>query len=229
MRRIESGADIEMGKQFTGPIKTIIEDVNIDKLAGITGVYDAANRRIIWYYPLAESLVNNAAIVYQLDTKTFTRYTGGSIKTAFANQRYAIFALTNDSELCPIGVGTQDITTPYTATYKSAWFDTGGWDNKKRLQYLDVVVDSTTDYEINVTYRWDYGTGPTETVVISKSGSTVLTNGMVVDASRKGPNVNIHRLFTKGNGVAWQLQIEGTGYMRVLGWKPEYLVLGGRN
>lgn len=225
LRRVTDGADVEIVKQFTAPVKDLLKDLNVDKLNQIVGVYDASGRRIIWYYPSSGSSVNDLALVYQLDTRSFSRYSGTDIKCAFTTQGYIPLGLSATGDFGTINTG--DVA--YDCTYKSAWFDTGGWDNKKRIQYLDIAVDSTEDYEVAVTYAWDYGSGPSESITIAKVGSSVTTNGMVVDASRKGPKVNIHRVFTRGQGSAWQLTLATVGYVKILGWKPEYLVMGGRN
>lgn len=225
LRRVVAGADIETVKQFTAPVKDLVRDVNTAKLDQITGVYDASSRRIIWYYPSALSATNDSALVYQLDTRSFSRYSDTAIKVAFIAQDYTPYGLSSTGNFGTINTG--DVA--YVCTYKSAWFDTGGWDNKKRIQYLDITMDSTTDYTVDITYAWDYGNGPSETVALVKSGSTVTTNGMTVDATRKGPAVNIHRIYTHGQGVAWQMTIETEGYAKLYGWKPEYLVMGGRN
>ena len=225
LRRIVDGADVEIAKQFSAPIRDLINDVNSDKLNQITGVYDAAARRLIWYYPKAASSVNNAAVIYQLDTKTYSRYSNTAVKVAFTNEAYTPFGLGTNGNFGVIGVGP----IAYTCTYKTPWFTTGGFQNKKRIQYIDVVMDSSTDYDVAVTYSFEYGNGHSETVHVIKSGSTVTTNGMNVDRSRVGAKVNVHRIFTHGSGVSWQLQLATSSYAKILGWKPEYLVLGGTN
>jgi hypothetical protein len=225
LQRIVAGADVEIAKQFTAPVKDVVNDVNTDKLDQITGVYVAASRRLIWYYPKTGSSVNNAALVYQLDTKSFTKYDSVDVKVAFINQAFTPFGLSATGDLGQIGAGP----VAYTCSYLSPWFTTGGFQNKKRVQYIDVVMDSTTDYDVTVTYSFEFGNGYQESVHIIKSGSTVTTNGMNVDRSRIGSKVNVHRIYTHGTGVAWQLQFATSSYAKILGWKPEYLVLGGTN
>ena len=231
-QRVMAGQDVQISPMNYN-VQPIIQALDKAYWGQITGYFDALQSRIVWAYPSTGTIGNDKCLVYQIDVQAWTKYDSWHIVNCARNSDGNIYATMADGSLVHLHSGNNDGGAGISATYKSCWFDLRAWDSKKRMTFIDIVMDSTADYTVSFKYDWDYGAGPTETQTLNyTSGSAATTNGTTVDQTQLSQNINIHRVFTYGIGRSFQLTFTNTTDNRrakILGWRPEVFLLGGRN
>lgn len=222
-QRILSGADIAASSGFNDNIKPIIfEETNLSAWGHIHGHFDIPKNRIVWAVPGTEQTKNNMAIVYQYDTKSFTKYDNWhfihSYVTPGTTDIYSVFDASTGG-IAKLNTTNLDDGATITATYSSGYFDWGTWVMKKRMIWCDVLA-STYDgaYSFNFSWNWDYGQIAGTPIPCTES----TTDGSTIETTSS--EVSVHRCYTNGIGNAVQLVFTSTGgdqSIKILGWRPE--------
>jgi hypothetical protein len=195
----------------------------------ITGWHDIKNQRVCWAYPSLVATSNDSALVWcytivQPDgTKgAWTKFSGWNIVNAVLSPaRSNIYGVDPSGELLQLHTGLTDNGTAIASTYKSAFYDLRTW-LKKRMLWLDLVMDGAYTYLLNVSTAWEFNRiGMTQTHVISNGvtdGYSVETNG----------DYNEHRIYTQGDGKHFQFVFTSNTPCRIIAWRPESRIKGVR-
>jgi hypothetical protein len=229
LSRILQGADIQTIAMSIKVNPLVYDQTNRSAWSKIAGWHDIRNQRVCWAYPSTASssndnvLIWNYTIVEPNGTKgAWNKYTGWSVVNAITSASTSnIYGVFGNGSMVWLHNGTTDNGSAIRSYYKSAWYDLRTW-LKKRMLWLDVLMDSSYTYSVEIDTAWEFNrTGYTQ----AHTATNTTTDGYTVETLG---DLNQHRLYTQGDGKHFQLVFSSTTPCKIVGWRPEARVKGIR-
>ena len=204
--RINLGADIK-SNPMSVKVSPIVYGSNTNRWDLISAYLDLNNQRIVWAFPGTPSdTYNNTCLVFQYTIMApdgsigaWTKYGSWNVVQAIRCADNTISALLQDGTINTLSTGTTDNGAAITGTYQTAFFSLDTY-RKKRLMWVDLLMDGTVSYNMNVSISGDYGRA-NETSSHTVTQST--TDGLAITTT--GSSINEHRIYTKGDSRAYQM------------------------
>ena len=229
LSRILQGADVQTTAMGVKVNPLLYKQTNISQWNHIAGWHDLKNQRVCWAYPSTSATANDSVLIWcytiqQADgTKgAWTKYSGWNVVNAIvspANQE--IYAVFPSGSVANLHKGLTDNGVYFTSTYKSAWYNLRTW-LKKRMMWLDMVLDSSYSYYLFVNTAWEFNRpGMTQTHNLSNGSTDNYAVETVGD-------YNEHRLYTQGDGQHFQFTFTCSTPCRIIGFRPDARMKGVR-
>ena len=229
LSRILQGADVQTTSMGVKINPLIYSQSNMANWRLIAGWHDLMNQRVCWAYPSLLATTNDSVIVWSYTitqpdaTKGgWTKFSGWSVVNAVVSpSNQSVYAVFPSGSLVNLHNGTTDGGTPINWSYKSAWYDLRTW-LKKRMQWLDLIMDSAYSYTVNLSTAWDFNrTGMSQNHTVTNT----TTDGYSYETTG---DYNEHRVYTQGDGKHFQFVFTGSTPCRIVAWRPEARIKGIR-
>jgi hypothetical protein len=229
LSRILQGADVQTTAMGIKVTPLIYEQTNRSIWNKIAGWHDLKNQRVCWAYPAVGALGNTNVLLWsytipQADgTKgAWMKYDSWQVINAITSSTTSdIYGVLNGGDIVQLHVGSLDGVAGINSTYKSAWYDLRTW-LKKRMLWLDLVMDASYTYNVNVQTAWEFNrVGMTQNHSVSNS----MTDGYTVETLG---DYNQHRLYTQGDGKHFQFVFTSSNPCKIIAWRPESRIKGLR-
>ena len=229
LSRILQGADVQTTAMSVKVNPLVYDQTNRSAWDKIAGWHDIKNQRVCWAYPSTSSSTNDKVLVWnytimQADGSkgAWSKFSGWSIVNAILSSSTGfIYGVTNVGNVCQLHSGSTDAGTIITATYKSSWYDLRTW-LKKRLLWLDLIVDAAYYYNIFVNTAWEFNR---PWMLQTHNVSNGSTDSYAIETIG---DYNEHRIYTQGNGQHFQFVFMSSTPCRIVGWRPDTRVKGTR-
>ena len=229
LSRILQGADIQTLAMSIKVNPLIYDQTNRSTWNKIAGWHDIRNQRVCWAYPSVGSATNDKVLVWGYtvvqpdETKgAWTKFTGWTPVNAITSSSTSnIYGAFSNGSVVQLHYGLTDNGTAITWSYKSAWYDLRTW-LKKRMLWLDMVMDASYAYQVVVSTAWDFNrAGMSQNHTVSNATTDGYTYETVGD-------YNEHRLYTQGDGRHFQFVYSGIAPCKIVAWRPESRIKGIR-
>ena len=229
LSRILQGADIQLVPMSVKVAPLVFDQTNRSNWSLISGWHDIRRQRVCWAYPNSGSDSNDGVLVFNYSvpqpdgTKgAWTKYSDWNVVNALLSSSTSnVYGALSNGTLAHLHTTDTDNGTDISWSYKSAWFDLRTWI-KKRLLWLDLLMDSTIDYLVNVKLSWEFNRiGWNETHVVNNSATDNY------DIQTMG-DLNQHRVYVAGNARYFQFVFSGVGPAKIVGFRPDARVKGIR-
>ena len=229
LSRILQGADIQTLAMSIKVNPLIYDQTNRSTWSEIAGWHDIRNQRVCWAYPSVGSSTNDKVLVWsytvvQADGSkgAWMKFTGWTPVNAITSSSTSnIYGAFTSGSIVQLHSGLTDNGAAIVWSYKSAWYDLRTW-LKKRMLWLDLVMDSTYTYAVAVTTAWDFNRAG------MSQGHTVTNAATDGYAYETVGDYNEHRLYTQGDGKHFQFVYSGSTPCRIVAWRPEARLKGIR-
>lgn len=229
LSRILQGADIQLVPMSVKVAPLVFDQTNRSNWSLITGWHDIRNQRVCWAYPNSGSDSNDGVLLFNYSvpqpdgTKgAWTKYSDWNVINAILSSSTSnVYGALASGSIVHLHTSDTDNGTEISWSYKSAWFDLRTWI-KKRLLWLDLLMDSTYDYLVNVKLSWEFNrTGWNENHQVSNSA----TDNYDIQTSG---DLNQHRVYVAGNARYFQFVFSGVGQAKIVGFRPDARIKGIR-
>ena len=229
LSRILQGADIQLVPMSIKVSPLVYDQTNRSLWSKIAGWHDIRNQRVCWAFPSTNASGNDGVLLYNYTvpqpdgTKgAWTRYSGWEvINSVLSSSTSNVYGALSDGTIAHLHYGDTDDGTDISWSYSSAWFDLRTWI-KKRVLWMDLLMDSAYNYLANVTISWEFNRpGWTNSHTVANTATdnySISTTG----------DVNQHRIYMAGMAKYFQFVFNGTGPVRIVGWRPDARIKGLR-
>ena len=232
VERILSGQDIQTGSVSAKISPIVFGGTNLSEWRKIRAWHDIQRQRVAFAAPGVGQTKNTFVLLFNYQTKAWTRFDGWEVENIaydpFGKENYALLS---DNSIVKLHSGDTDAVAGIANEYATGHYDAGS-DKKKRQIFLDVFMDGSDPYFVEVALRHDFATSDSETHSLSYDGATALTNGEpIVDATA---GVNTHRLVVTGNVNTVQFVFRDKPTFtpqrpaRIVGWTGDFRAYGIR-
>jgi len=229
LSRILQGADIQLVPMSVKVAPLVFDQTNRTNWSLIAGWHDIRSQRVCWAYPNSGSDSNDGVLLFNYSVPqpdgskgAWTKYSDWNVVNAILSSSTSnVYGALSSGTIAHLHTSDTDNGTEISWSYKSAWFDLRTWI-KKRLLWLDLLMDSTYDYLVNVKLSWEFNRiGWNETHVVNNSATDNY------DIQTMG-DLNQHRVYVAGNARYFQFVFSGVGPAKIVGFRPDARIKGVR-
>jgi len=228
--RILQGADIQTTAMSVKVNPLVYDQTNRQTWSEISGWHDIRNQRVCWAYPSSGSGSNDNVLVWNYTvpqpdgTKgAWCKFSGWTPVNAITSSTTSnIYSAFIDGSIVQLHSGTTDNGVAIAYYYKTAWYDLRTW-LKKRMLWLDLLMDSTYTYALTVSSAWEFNRS---WMTQAHTVTNTTTDGYTIETTG---DLNEHRIYTQGDGKYFQLVFTGSDTpCKIVGWRPEARIKGLR-
>lgn len=231
IQRILSGQDVQttsVGKKIS-PI--IYNETDISQWYKIRSWHDLKRQRVCFAVPGLGETKNTIVLAYNYQTRGWTQFSAWNVENiAYDPVAQVNYATLDGLNIVLLHSGNLDGTTRVDNAYHTTYDHEGSWFRKRNV-FLDVLMDPTHPYEVDVTINTDFedATIPVQTYHLSFDGTTATTDGESV--VMQGVRVITHRIVVNGYSRHTNIVFEDTAESypaRIYGYRMDLRSYGLR-
>lgn len=164
-------------KNVSYKISSLFEGLNKSEMENSFSVHDFEENRLWFFVPSGSSTENNLILIYDYSLNAWTKRSGftskcGLVYKRLENPKYEFITGSYDGYLQKQKDGFTYAGEPINAYYVTPWYDFGHYRKRKRVRDIQFVIEPTGVYELDVTYKWDYGVKNTRNLSVELDGMT---------------------------------------------------------
>jgi hypothetical protein len=221
---VAAGADIKTAA-FGDRVDSFITASNKSAWGGIYALKDIKGRRIIWFFPSANSSVNDMALVYYGQIDAWSIWSGWTVYSSMYDPvSQNVYALLDSGKLVQLCTGTTDNGSNIAWYYETCYLDMRSYQ-EKRLLWHDLVVDRASgQYTFTVTTTLDGG----RTTLASHTLTDTTTDGGTIETT--GSKFTNHRIYEDAHCRFFSIKYSGGtltgGTPKIIGHRAEVRMTG---
>jgi hypothetical protein len=236
LKRVITGADIEAVSLSVKVSDYVFQQSNKEYWGTIKSWHDINNQRVLWAYPSTNSTIADTVLAFNYNTQGWTRFSNWSVKSVFLDpvtQEVSgvdwLSGKNTDGTIVYFHKGYDDAGIPISDYYSTIYYDMRTF-TKKRMPFIDIIMDAERSYNVSMTVKYDWGLKSySETHTLTYDGTTATTDGGI--EAETSDQANLHRVFTLGDRRTFNLTFvdnSNTIPARILGWRADCRVRGTR-
>jgi hypothetical protein len=241
IERILSGQDVSTLNLSQNISNLVYERTNVTEWHKVRAWHDIREQRVCFAVPGLNQTRNTMVLAFNYQTKGWTKFAAWDIENVVMDPvKQVNYASLNGNRIVLLHVGFTDAGTAIDNSFLTIFHDVRTW-NRKRVCWVDVMMDAKLPYQLDVSLVRDFydTTTPMETFHLAFDGNTAATTDGEAIVQRN-QLVNIHRFPTMGYGQYYALLFRDVGNItpysptpdvapaRVLGYRMDFRVHGVR-